>query len=359
MDKLNFNNNNQLLIEREKLKDVLIDIEGRDIIIGFNEPAFKKSQEKIAVADLDAKLNARLPVYFLPAVEVARVQPKRPRFWIVSGINMAFKWNAENDEQRKIMLINNRLKFDFLREFFETFFKDTFSIIEYTIVQDPLRISEEKLLQLWKLIEKRHKQEIEEIKLNLAKFKKPRLFSSTELSQEAKAFLETQHDVLINTFKYAVSHIFVFGDVNFEGNYILNPKGFLSIGGHQEASFNQIRDYAFEIVKEKGEEIFEQKIIIFENKKLVLESKINNPPPYNCAFRTFGSHKNRKLEIDEVTYENGRDLSFYDEHKKLKYEMKYMYDNLVSRKKYEEFWNNYRQRYFDLKSRYKEAYNIV
>lgn len=355
---INFNKDKQIILPREELIKYQIDIGGRDIIIGFNEPAFRKSRKKLNQPDLDAKLCARLPTYFLPAVEIARMQAKRPRFWIVSGINMAFKWNAQNDEQRKIMMINNRLKFDFLKNFFELFFKNDFSIIEYAVIQDPLRISEDKLLLLWSLIEKRYKTKINGIKIDLAKFKEPKLFNTEMISLEAKKFLKSQDKELVNAFKYAVAHIFVFGDANFEGNYILNPKGFLSIGSHQEKVFNQIRDFALEIIKEKGERIFGQKIIFENNLKLVLENKIQNPPAYNCAFRTFGSHNNRGLEIDEVTYENNRQLDFYDNHPKLKYEMDYMYTNLIDRKKYEEFWDNYREKYFDLKNRYIEAYEI-
>lgn len=337
---LKFDDSGQLVLEREALKRTPIDIGGRDIIIGFNEPALKFSKPSLEEGDLDAKLNARLPAYFLPAVEVARMQAKRPRFWIVSGLNMAFKWNAKTERQKKIMAIDNRLKFDFLRTFFERFFPADFSVIEYTVAQDVLRVPEEKLLFLWALIEERHKEDIARLKLILARFKKPHDF---------------EHDDLVDAFKYAISHIFVFGDVNFEGNYILNPNGFLSIGGHQERIFNQIREYTIEMIRERGESILGQKIIFQDNLKLVLENAISTPPPYGGSFSGSGERR----DYDEVIFENGRSLEFYDSHEKLQYEMRYMYEQLVPRQKYHDFWESYRERYFDLKARYREAYELA
>ncbi len=38
--------------------------------------------------------------------------------------------------------------------------------------------------------------------------------------------------------------------------------------------------------------------------------------------------------------------------------MQYMYENFISEKEYQQFWEEYKKRYFDLKARYKEAYNI-
>lgn len=356
MKKVSFGKKKELTISRQSLREVSVDAENRDLIIGFNEPEFKKSRQKIKVGDLDAKLTARLPTYFVPAVEVARMQNKRPRFWVVSGVNMAMKWNAKTERQRKVMVINNRLKFNFLQTFFETFFKDDFSVVEYTVIQDTLRISDEKILELWSLIEERHNDEISEIKRKLAQFKRPKLFSTPTLNEEAQEFLKSQNEDLLNAFKYAIAHIFVFGDVNLEGNYILNHNGFLSIGGHQERWFNKVREFSFNMIKERGSEIFGEKVILKDNLKLVLESKPNTPPSYNGFFRSFGNPKNRGLELDEVTYENKRDLNFYDSHEKLASEMNYMYKNIVSRTDYENFWNGYRVKYFDLKSRYCEAY---
>lgn len=151
-----FQKSNQLTLNRDELKNTDIDIEGKTIIIGFNEPKFKKSKKDIDEADIDSKLNARFITYFLPAIEVAKKQRKRPRFFIVSGLNMALKWNAETEEQKKIMMANNAIKIDFLKSFFEKFFPDDFSLIEYIIPQDILKVPEEKFLSLWKLIEKKY-----------------------------------------------------------------------------------------------------------------------------------------------------------------------------------------------------------
>lgn len=355
MKKLSFDKNNQAIIKKDELSNYKIDIKGRDIIIGFNEPSLKFSKKSLEANKLDSKLNARLISYFLPAVEIAKMQKKRPRLYIVSGLNMALKWNASNEKEKKIMMIDNNLKFDFLKTFFENFFPDAFSVIEFIVVQDPLKIPEEKLFSLWKRIEKNHPNETQEIKLTLARFKRPKLFNTETLSEEANLFLNSQNMDLINALKYAVSHLFALGDVNFEGNYIHNPTGYLSIGGEQEKIFNKVRNYAHEILRDFGELIFEREIILKNNLKLILESKEKVPPAYNGAYRYRGD---RKLELDEVTYENKRTLDFYDSHKKLKFEMQYIYKNFISKDIYENFWKSYEKKYFDLKSRYREAYRL-
>lgn len=66
----------------------------------------------------------------------------------------------------------------------------------------------------------------------------------------------------------------------------------------------------------------------------------------------------KKGELSEVTYENNRELEFYDGVEELKDQMDYMYKNIISKSEYRDFWNSYRDRYFELKDRYKKAYNI-
>ena len=345
-----FKKTKELIIDRDELKKSKIDIENRTLIIGFNEPKFKK-QKKSTNADIDSKLNARFITYFLPAVEIARQQEKKPRFYIVSGLNMALKWSAETEEQKKIMIANNAIKLDFLKQFFETFFKDDFSLIEYIIPQDILKVPESKFLALWKLIEKKHPQEIHEIKFQLTKFLYPRQFNVKtykELDEEQKEKLNRVD--ASSAFKYAIGHLFVFGDINFEGNYIHNPSGYVSVGGEPEIFFNSIRNFAYDILKDYGELLFDREIIAFDNYKIVLKNKYKVPLPYNGMF---GSH-----DFLEVSYENKRSLDFYDDQEKLKDQMNYMYENLISKEDYERFWNNYKERYFDLKKRYQEAYDI-
>ncbi|EKD43479.1 MAG: hypothetical protein ACD_72C00259G0002 [uncultured bacterium] len=350
---LSFDNNNQIIIKREELKNDTFDIGGRDIIIGFNEPAFKASVSD-QQADIDSKLNARFVTYFLPAVEVARMQKKRPRLILVSGLNIALKWNANTEKEKKIMIINNNLKFDFLRSFFDKFFPEAFSTIDCIVAKDPTKISEDKLLQIWKIIETKYPEEIYEIKLNLARFKKPKLFNQETLSDEAKEYLNSDDPELLNSYKYAISHLLVLGDINFQDNYIHNPIGYLSIGGFQEKTFNTIRTYAHELLKILNEDFFDQKVIVKDNLKLIIENKEKTPPPYNGYYRKNGD----RLFLDEVTYENNESLDFYDNHKKLKFEMEYMYENFVSKEDYTKFWSNYKERYFALKEKYKEAYHL-
>lgn len=341
-------------IERNKLVDTPIDIEGRDILIGFNEPAFRYSSKKATEPDLDAKLNARLITYFLPAVEVARQQKQRPRFWVVSGLNMALRWNARNEEERKIMIANNKLKLDFLKTFFEVHFINDFSVIEYVTVQDPIRVPEETLLKIWRLVEMEYPAEVKEISYYLARFKKPHEYN-VPYSNNSQKSQDTSTPQLQNAFKYAVSHLFVFGDVNFDGNYVLNPKGFASIGGHQERIFNKIRLLALEVIKRYGWLFVDDKIILLDNIRIILEEMVQSPVPYSGCYKQNG---NEKLYLEEVTYENNQPLNFYDSHPKLKYPMEYMYSHLLSKKEYEAFWDSYRQRYLDIKERLREAYAI-
>jgi hypothetical protein len=344
-----------IVIPRKKLNKGKLNAGGRDFLIGFNEPAFRYSSKGLSKPDLDAKLNARLPSYFLPMVEAAAKQPIRPRMFVVSGLNMALKWNAQDEHEKTIMLINNYLKLDFLRVFFETFFPDSFSVVEYIVAQDPIKISDEKLLALWKIMERRYPKDIAELKLTMARYKRPNLFNGKELSKEAKAFLESQNHELIGAFKYAVAHLFVMADINFEGNYIHNPIGYLTVGGPHEKNFNVIRDLALGILQDIAELVFERDVIYKDNLRLVVETDPHIPVPYNGYFRSYG---NDKLKLTEVTYENDADLSFYDGYEKLQPDMEYIY-KFIPKSQYQAFWSDYRSRYFELKRRYREAYKLA
>ena len=350
----NSNTTYDVTVDRENISSQDIDFGDRDLLIAFNEPAFKRSDKSLQEGDLDAKLNARLPSYFLPMVEVSRRLQRRPRMFVVSGLNMALKWNAENDHQRKVMMIDNNLKIDFLRRFFERFFPDDFSVIEYIVAQDPVKINESKLLGLWQVLERRYPEQIADLRYALAKYKRPRLFGGEKLSEEAKEFLGSQDQELINAFKYAISHLFVMADINFEGNYIHNPVGYVTVGGPNEKVFNKLRSLAYSVIQDVAEIVFERDVIFEDNLRLVIETESKAPVPYNGSFRSRGD----KTFYDEVTFENGESLVFYGEHEKLKPDLDYIY-SFISREEYESFWNEYRERYFDLKERYKEAYQVT
>ena len=344
-----------IVVPRQKLKSHKWDIGGRDLLVGFGEPSFKLSKKNLPEADLDAKLNARLPSYFLPLATIAQKQNRRPHMFIVSGLNMALKWNAQNDRQRTIMMIDNYLKIDFLRTFFEEFFPESFSVIEYIVAQDPIKITDEKILALWKILERRYPNEVRELKVTLGKYKHPRLFGGSKLSSAAQAFLDSQDEDLINSFKYAVAHLFVMADINFEGNYVLNPVGYLTVGGPTERTFNTIRDLALRVLQDIAELVFERDVIYKDNIRLIVEHRSPAPVPYDGYFQSYGHDK---LELAEVTYENGHDLDFYDQYDKLKPDMEYIYE-FIPREQYEAFWLSYRERYFELKSRYREAYKLA
>lgn len=346
-----FEKSKELIIPREALKSSKIDIQDKTIVVGFNEPKFRKSKDNLLEGDIDSKLNARFISYFLPAVEVSRMQKKRTRLIIISGLNFAMQFNAENEKQKAIMAADNYIKIDFLKKFFESFFPNDFSLIETFVSQDILKIPESKLLDLWNLIEKNHPNDIKEVKFQLTKFLYPKLFNAktfNELSEKQKEdFAKADAST---AFKYAIGHLFVFGDINFEGNYIHNPIGYVSIGGEHEEIFNKVRDLAGETIQDFAENFFGRKIIVKDNYRIVLQNKFKVPPPYSGMFE--------KDELAEVTYENGRSLDFYDTNKKLSDQMVYIYENLISKEEYAKFWNEYKTRYFDLKVRYKEAYGI-
>ncbi len=118
---------------------------------------------------------------------------------------MALKRNAENEEQKKIMMANNNLKIDFLKSFFESLFPNDFSLIEYIVPQDILKVPESKFLSLWHLIVKRYPKEIEEIRFQLTKFLYPKQFNTKtykDLTAIQKKELESV-DASI-AFKYAI-----------------------------------------------------------------------------------------------------------------------------------------------------------
>jgi len=338
-------------IFREELNDLSIDLEERDILIGFNEPGEKTTKNGRVIS---SPLNARLPSYFLPAVDIARKQKKRPQFYIVSGINVALKWSATSEKERLRMLTQNKIKFDFLKQFFEKFFPETFSIIEYHVSQDPLRVSDEKILEIWNAIENLHPTKSKEIKKTLARFKHPGRFNiSEQQNSELEEYLSENKQELLNAIKYAISHLFACGDVNFDGDYYINPKGFASIGGHQEAYFNEVRNLAFEVVKKNGQKFFDLPTRLRNNIQIIVDKHQNTPPPYSGATKG----RSNERELDEATYENALSINYYDTRPKLQSDMEYIYQH-VPKEKYAAFWDHYRDRYLDLKSQYEVAYKI-
>lgn len=322
------------LVSRQELSEASFDIQGRDLVIGFNEQAPRSLVED---SWFSPPLNARLPAYFLPAVDLAQQQEKRPRLFVLSAINLAMKWNAASSEDQSRMLVFNKIKFDFLQHFFETFFPETFSIIEYVVAQDPLRVKDKTYLRLWKKIKRRYPEKV------------------LELEQVFERFPLNKHGRHKKTLaiKYALAHLFVMGDLNFDGNYYLNPKGFVSIGGHQERHFNEVRDMALDVLDSKMEVLFDASVTQLDNLKIVITDP-KTPPPYNGATR--GNHARRRL--DEVTFENQRALVYYKDRPRLQEDMEYIYDH-VGKKSYEKFWKAYTSTYNDLKKRYQEAYQII
>lgn len=279
---------------------------------------------------------------------------------LASGVNMAMKRSATTDTQRAIMLADNMIKRDFLWQFFRCFFSNEFSIIENIISQDVLKMPDDKLMLLRKIVETKEPAKINKIKLHLAKFKRPYLFNNVDwlseegLSEEAKLYLTTEDESLQNAFKYALSHLFALGDVNFEGNYVHNPIGYATIGGHQEKVFNEIRAIAYHMIKDFWAIIFDKNIIIKDNLKIVIEwPKV--PPSYNGYRKSTGWW--RKVTYDEVTYENNLPISYYETHPKLNEEINYLY-SLIDPQAYQSFRDSYRPHYFDLKERYREAYML-
>lgn len=336
------------LISRDKMLKRDIDIGGRDLIIGFNEPGVRSGK---GADELFAQLNARLPAYFLPAVDLASMQVHRPQLYIVSGINMAMRWNVTSEEQRLKILAYNKMKFDFLKRFFDTFFPETFSVIEYIVSQDALRISEGNLLEIWNHLEMSYPRRMKKLVERLAHFKHPEWFREGRVTDKLKKFTETHRDELEDSFKYAIAHLFALGDINFDGNYYINPHGFASIGGYQEQFFNEVRNLAFDLLKKYPYLLSGRELLVRDNVQIVINEQV--PPPYTGATRG----NSRRRELDEVTYENGRGLNYYDTRPRLEPDMSYLYRH-VPRQTYEDFWREYRSRYELLKSRYAEAYHV-
>ena len=335
-------NGKTLVIKHEDLFKTKFNIDGRDLIIGFNEPAFKKSKDNLESGDLDSPLNARLISYFLPAVQIARAQKEKPRLILVTGINAALKYNAINEQQQKIMYRNNMLKLKFVEETLNKFFPNTFSVIEIRLAYDFMKVSENKLDKLWQVFIKRFPERIKPLAESL------RRFSSNDNA------LPPDEKKLLRAFRYAVLHLFTLGDVNLDYDFIHNKKGYCSIGEHQELIFNIVREAGYEILKDIGEIVFEREVHCFKNPKIVIEDEGRVPPPYNGAFKSTGG----KTSIDEVTYENGREFSYYDTRPRLKPHMDYLY-KIISREIFEIYWKEYKQRYLELKKRYNEAYHIL
>lgn len=339
---------NQFIIHRSQIAETPIDIEGKTLIVAFNEPKFRATKKE----QIDAKLNARFITYFLPAVQIAKKQEQRPRLYISSAINMGLMWNAQDGEEQKIMMANNNIKVDFLQHFFDTFFPDTFSLIEYIFPQDVLKVPESKFISLWNTIERKYVHELADVKFQLTKFLYPKTFNVKSIDDLSAEQIKLLHEIDASVaFKYAISHLFALGDVNFTGNYIHNPNGYVSIGGEQEEVFNKVRHLAFSLIEDCGELLFKKEMVLFDNYRIIVKDDFLAPVPYNGMYG--------QNELLEVTYENGRTLSYYDEQEKVTEQMQHMYKQIVSQEQYQHFWNQYRKRYFDLKERYREAYNIT
>ena len=343
----------ELALSHDDLFRMDIDLAGRDIIIGFNEPAFKASEEG-REPDLDSPLNARLISYFLPAVQIAQMQKQRPRLIIISGIKAALKWNARNDEERKIMSMNNAIKMRFITDTLETFFPDTFSVIETRAMYDFLKISDRKLEILWNIFERQYPEKLHELKKHLLRYRKPKLFSEPNIMPaDIEKLLKLNEHELKENFKYSLIHIFGFGDVNLSHDFIHNPKGYCSIGEHHEEVFNVIRKIGYEILKDVGEAVFDQEVDCFDNAKIVIKDEGNTPPSYNGAFR--GSRGITR--IDEVTFENKETLDYYETRPRLMPSMEYLY-RIIPKELYVQYWGSYRETYLESKKRYIEAYKI-
>jgi len=344
----------QIVIQRNSISDKTLDIGGRDLLIGFSEPSLKKSDKCVERGDLDSKLNARLPSYFLPAVQIAQMQSKRPRLIIVSGVLASIKWNAQSDREKRMMLANYNLKAEFLKSFFDKFFKNVFSLVEFRISYDFLKISDKELDTTWSMLNDKYPEQVFGLKTKLLQFRHPKLFSSVVPGKDdlEHLFVEYSEDMR-DAFRYALIHLFAMGDVNIGWDFSHNKNGYCSIGEHNEQVFNVVREIGKEVLKDVLEKTLDQEVYSFENKKIVIDDVERMPPAYNGATRTV----NGKEEFDEVTYENERSLSYYSDRERLAPIMDNLY-TIVPMKDYESFWNKFCPIYLDLKSRYAEAYGF-
>jgi hypothetical protein len=110
-----------------------------------------------------------------------------------------------------------------------------------------------------------------------------------------------------------------------------------------------------QVLQDVAELIFDREVIFEDNIRLVVETPPHVPVSYNGYFRSYGHDK---LELAEVTFENGESLDFYDQYEKLKPDMDYIY-KFIPKERYQAFWQEYRERYFELKRRYREAYKLA
>lgn len=329
-----------LRLSHDDLFTTQIEIREQDILVGFNEPAFRKSDETEETFDLDSPLNARLITYFLPAVQIAQMQQKRPRLIIVTGINAALRYNARNDDERKVMYRNTMLKLRFITETLEKLFPQTFSIIEVRHAYDFLKIPESKLDDLWTLFTKRYPEKMKPLEAELSRF-------------VGRGESVVDGEKLQIAFRYSILHIFVLGDINLDYDFIHPAQGYCSIGEHQESVFNTIRELGYIILKDFGRIIFDREVYSYNNSKVIIDSIGHIPPPYNGVFRTTKT----KTMLDEVTYENKLLLSHYDSRPRLKPHMDYLY-KIIPHEVYEKYWHDYKPRYTELKYRFNEAYGI-
>ena len=122
--------------------------------------------------------------------------------------------------------------------------------------------------------------------------------------------------------------------------------------------FNEIRTLILEVISNYAEVLFERDVIILNNTQIVVETEKGVPPPYNGFYKKVGNNKTDKIILEEVTYENGKNLDFYDNHKKLAPEMQFMYENFVSKDKYQKFWNDFKPKYEEKKKRLEEAFKL-
>lgn len=351
-----FEKNKDEKIDRQELKNRAINTNNRDIIIGINEPAMRKADKNDKKNTLSSLLCPRILSYFIPAVQIAQKQTKAPRLLVMSGIHAAWAYNAEDENEKKIQKINNILKIDFISWIIKKVKPNAFSVIENHTASDFLQMSDEALISFWSRIEAQNYQEMQEVRQNLAKFVRPKMFSKDFKDTEAReAFVRSWDEDMLRAIRYAVIHLFAFGDLNIlPTNAIHNPTGYLSIGGRHEEIFNKVRKYGSEIAKQMDYKLFGLDLLPKNNLRLVIESENNAPVPYNGAWKT----RRGKTEYDEVTYENERDFSYYDDRKNLQPDMEYIYAHFCDQKTLEKLWDEYKPRYFDLKNRYQKAYWI-
>ena len=86
-----------------------------------------------------------------------------------------------------------------------------------------------------------------------------------------------------------------------------------------------------------------------------MDTGTHAPVPYNGYFVSYGTHK---LRLAEATYEGTKNhYNFMMAICELQPDMDYIYE-FIPKQRYKEFWESYRNRYFELKKRYREAYGL-